>query len=492
MKKLSEDTRFLRWVEALWLLGASLLVLAIYGNVLHGDFLFDDLRLIPGNPAVRLTELSLDGLLRVARGTRPVAMLSLALNYYFHQYDVFGYHLVNVVIHILTGWCLYFFAKTTLVVAQVTRAKKEAMFVALTAATLWLVHPVQTQSVSYIIQRMNSLAGLFFVLAMLCYVQGRVRLGWQRALLFVGCGLAGILAVGSKEMAITLPFFVILYEWYFFQELSAAWLRKALVVLGAGLAAVGVFLFFFPQFMPLGIIQKGYSLYPFTMEQRLYTELRVVVHYLSLLVFPHPSRLNLDYDFPLSLSLVEPWTTGAAALLLGALFVAALYLARGHRLLSFCLLWFLGNLVIESTIIPLDLVMEHRLYVPSMMLIVAMVLVASRLLRRPLIRAVGLAVLVVLLGVWTHERNKVWQSPLALMVDTADKSPDKARPAYNVACEYAKQGMAAEAVGWLRKSVALEGFNRWDLIKYDRDLQKIRDSQEFRLFYVEKVPAELQ
>jgi hypothetical protein len=488
MKKLSEDTQFLRWVEGLWLTLVIILTMALYAQVQHCEFLFDDLRLILNNPAIRLTELSVDGILAVVKGTRPVAMLSVALNYYFHGYNVAGYHLFNLVVHLLTGLVFYCFITVTLQLSGKNYSQKQIVVFSLAAVTLWLVHPVQTQSVSYIIQRMTLLAGFFFVLSMLCYVLGRLSGGWLRGLLYLSSGLSCLCAFGSKEMTITLPFFIFLYEWYFFRELSRLWLRKALVVFLLGCCATGGLVLLFPKIIPMGILSHGYSLYPFTMGQRLLTELRVVVYYLSLLIWPDPGRLNLDYDFPLSYSLLDPWPTMGSGILLSIMFFSVFRLAKKQRLYSFAILWFLGNLVIESTFIPLDLVMEHRLYLPSMMLIAAGVLFFCEKVSGSSLRLFCLILGVMMLSLGTYERNKVWQSPLALMTDTALKSPEKPRPAYNVACEYAKMGDIPQAVFWLRKSVSLAGFNRWDLLKNDQDLEKIRDSREFQQFYIEMVP----
>ena len=105
----------------------------------------------------------------------------------------------------------------------------------------------------------------------------------------------------------------------------------------------------------------------FTIPQRVLTEFRVVIFYISLLVLPHPSRLNLDHDLPLSLSLIDPITTILSLALIAGLIGLAFAVARKERLLSFCILWFFGNLVIESSVIGIELIYEHRIYLPSMM-----------------------------------------------------------------------------------------------------------------------------
>ncbi len=207
------------------LLFLAILVFLIYSSTVQ--------RNIQNNPHVRLTKLTLEGITRAGlespASKRPVANISFALNYYFDHYNVLGYHLVNVLIHITTGILLYFFSKNTLSIPSLHSTYATDRRIPFFTALLWLVHPIQTQSVSYIVQRMNSMAAMFYVLAFLLYVRGRlakkeqIRWPW-----FVGCGFAGMLALGSKEIAATLPFFILLYEWYFFQDLGIAWLKRHL------------------------------------------------------------------------------------------------------------------------------------------------------------------------------------------------------------------------------------------------------------------------
>ena len=135
---------------------------------------------------------------------RPVANLSFALNYYFHQYDVIGYHVINIVIHIITGILLYFFLKTTLSIPSIRSNYKHHASIALFAALIWLVHPVQTQSVTYIVLRMNSMIAMFYVLSFLLYVKERLVKEKHRTWpLFAGCVLAGLLALVFKASWIT-------------------------------------------------------------------------------------------------------------------------------------------------------------------------------------------------------------------------------------------------------------------------------------------------
>jgi len=453
-----------------------LLGVLAYSNTFHAPFTFDDRTWIEENVHIRMTDLSAEEITDVFKGrsrARPVPMLSFALNYHFGRYDVLGYHLVNILVHAINAILLYLFLRITLGLSPTPLP--HASWVAFFSALLWLVHPVQTQSVTYIVQRMNSMAALFYVLSLLLYGKGRIvqRQGAgtlqhpkgntrrPRAIpahffWFAGSGLAGLLAVGSKEISLTLPFFIFLYEWYFFQELSWTRLRRwfpwilCACVPVAGLAIVH----FGPD--PLEDFLRRYDFWDFTLFQRVLTEPRVVLYYVGLLFYPHPSRLNLDYDFPLSRSLFDPPTTFIAISLIAGFMGLALWLAKRERLLSFCILWFFGNLVIESSFIPLDLVFEHRLYLPSMLVSLALVGGAYRSIR-PRGFATGLlCVAAVVLSVWTVQRNEVWRDAVSLWADTVKKSGNKARPHNNLGEALATEGKLEEAISHYQLALQIE------------------------------------
>jgi tetratricopeptide (TPR) repeat protein len=182
----------------------------------------------------------------------------------------------------------------------------------------------------------------------------------------------------------------------------------------------------------------------------------VVVYYLSLIFFPHPSRLNLDYDFPLSHSLFNPMTTLLSLIFIIGLIGLAFYLAKRERLISFCILWFFGNLVIESSIIPLAIIFEHRTYLPSMMVCLVPVLLGDRFVRMNWLK-IGLACVVVgVFSFWTYQRNQVWQSEFSLWSDVVEKSPNKARPQHNLGLALADQGMTDKAITHYQKALEID------------------------------------
>jgi tetratricopeptide (TPR) repeat protein len=432
----------------------------IYSHTLEAPFYFDDGASIQSNRHIRLSQLTVKDMFRSGVkspcSNRPIANMSFALNYYFHQYDVAGYHAVNIVIHVVTAILLYLFIRTTFMIPWLSARHKPQASIAFFAAVLWLVHPIQSQSVTYIVQRMNSLAAMFYILSFLLYVKARlVKEGQKRWPWFSGCVLAGILALGSKEIAATLPFFILLYEWYFFQDLSKAWLKRHLPYIVGLLVLFGLLALLYFGANPLQAILSGYKHRDFTLTQRALTQFRVVIHYISLLFYPHPSRLNLDYDFPLSLSLIEPITTLFSMAAIVGLIGLAIYLGKRERLLSFCILWFFGNLVIESSVIGLEVVYEHRAYLPSMSFFLLVTIVIYRCIRADWAVAGLLCGAIAWLCLWTYERNRVWTDPVALWTDCVAKSPGKARPYNNLALALHRQGGLNEAIAHYRQALRI-------------------------------------
>jgi Flp pilus assembly protein TadD len=449
-------------VEFLIVAAAAIAVILVYTAALPGPFVFDDESNITENRHIRIQSLGWDELYAAAVKSpipnRPVANVSLALNYYFNGYNVVGYRFANILIHIVNGFLLYGLARATFRTPAMAGSLQRSDLAAAFAALIWLVHPLHTQSVAYIVQRMTSLSVMFYLLALLCYAKARSAPSESRRTAFFGaCGLAALLALGSKEIAATLPAFILLYEWYFFQKLDASWLRRCLPGIVIACLLMGVIsLVFLGIRNPVEQIFSRYAEGDFSAWQRLPTQLRVVCLYISLLVWPHPSRLNLDYDFPVSTSLLEPPTTLAGLMIIAGLLFLAVRIARREPLVSFSILWFFGNLVIESSIIPLETVFEHRTYLPSVMPAIAAVALLFRLVR-PKWVVVGLLSAVAALGMlWTHQRNQVWSDAVTLWQDCARKSPLKARPYNNLGTALVERGRLPEAEPNFRKAVELK------------------------------------
>ena len=221
----------------------ALLALLVYSNSFQVPFQFDDQPNIVKSQSVHVKEFSLPWLGQLIRensdSIRVFAYVTFALNYYFGGLQVFGYHLVNLLIHLSSGLLLYWFLLLTLNLPSLKeRYGSIAFSTALFSSLLFLVHPIQTQSVTYIVQRMTSLGAMFYLLAMVLYVKGRLSLGVKRYLYLAGMVLSYLLGLFTKENVAILPLFIALYEFYFFQNLEVTQKEKKALAYAVGFVLV--------------------------------------------------------------------------------------------------------------------------------------------------------------------------------------------------------------------------------------------------------------
>ena len=346
--------------------------LVAYSNTFDVPFHFDDRPNILQNPNVQIKVFTWDRIEQLFRNThkesiRIFSYFTFALNYYFGEFNVFGYHLVNFFIHIASGIFLYWFLMLTFNLPSLKEKYGSISYkVALFASLIFIAHPIQTQSVTYIVQRMASMAGMFFLLSMVLYIKGRLSSGQPLYYYFGGMTLCYLLGVFSKENAAILPLFIALYEFYFLQNFDLTSKgKKILSIIIGTIILLGIFGFIIWGERYIQVTIEGYKFRSFTLSERVLTQFRVVLYYLTLLIYPHPSRLNLDYDFSISKTILDPPPTLISIVIIAGLIGYSLWTAKKRPVLSFCILWYFGNLVIESSIFPLEMVYEHRLYLPA-------------------------------------------------------------------------------------------------------------------------------
>ena len=447
----------------------SIIVIGLlaYSNTFKSPFLFDDTAHITENPAIRIENLNpktiTDAAFKSPLPERPVANITFALNYFFNKYNVVAYHLTNITIHILSAIFLYLLLKITLDLPPLQDRFQHPKILAFAAACLWLIHPIQTQAVTFIVQRMTSMASMFYIMSIYFYAKGRLsqqikKRSWA---FFLGCVLTAILGFGCKEITATLPFFILLYEWFFFADLKPDWLKKNLPFIFTAFVIILLLSLLYFWAKPVRIMAAEHSRWGFTPVQRQLTEFRVVIFYISLLLYPHPARLNLEHDFSISASLFNPPQTLICIIIVFALLISSILLAKKHRLFSFCVLWFLGNLVIESSFAGIELIYEHRLYLPSMFVIFAFAAMLWKLLKPNLLKAPVVIIIALLLLAATWTRNKAWADELILWKDCAAKSPNKPRANYNLATVYSERKDYPEAIKFYNKALRLDP-NRFD------------------------------
>ena len=447
------------------IISLAILIALLYGNSLHNSWHFDDYKNIVNNSNVHLSDLSWGGIEKSFEGIpgesihRPLSYFTFALNYYAGRLDVFGYHLVNICIHYLTAISLFFLLHGILNLPRLRSDYGErASAIAFLSAVLWAVHPIQVTAVTYIVQRMTSLCAFFYVTAMFLYIRARTAGSWGKALLYGGlCLLAAICSLAAKENAVMLPLAIFLLDLLLIQGISPESLNRNFIFVILPFLLVLIILFFFTN-LP-GLI-GGYSQRPFTLEERVMTEPRIVLFYVSLLLYPATSRLTLLHDVELSTSLLHPWTTGPAiAAVLGGI-ILAVWLARRKPLVSFCLFFFFLNHIVESTVLPLELIYEHRNYLPSLFLFtpVAMgaVYIFQRFAEKAAVQAGGgiaLAVALILMGTTVSARNHVFLDEISLWSENVEKSPRLQRPHHNLGVAYLAAGRLAEGRDQLIKAL---------------------------------------
>jgi tetratricopeptide (TPR) repeat protein len=425
-----------------------MLTLGLYASTADFPFVFDDVNNIRDNPHIRAEQFSWDALWRAATHgptRRPVANASFALSYLVGGLEPAAYRWGNIAIHAVCGWLTYLLAMRLLALHGRLSGQspphsfpKARVAAALLTAAIFVAHPLQTQSVTYVVQRMASLSALFSLVSLLCWLAGRVRSGGPRRWLWVAAFASWLLALLSKENAATLPAVVLLIEWFFLRDLDPAWLRRHAVAIGAAVI-VGVGLGV--AYLAVWTTAYHWEFYGFTPVERMLSEARVLWRYLVLVALPLPPWQNLGHDVAISRSLLDPPTTLVACAGLALLFAGLVATARRRRLAAFCGLWFFVNLLIESSFLPIALMYEHRLYLPLVgpALLVSHTLFGLRPRPAPWAVAAGVT-LIALLAAGTALRNEVWRDETALWSDVVSKSPRDARAWNNL-------GQAHEQLG---------------------------------------------
>jgi tetratricopeptide (TPR) repeat protein len=443
----------------------ALAALAAYSNSFAVPFQFDDGRSIVENPAVR----SLGAFLAAPWTTeRPLGQLTFALNGSLGGQSVFGYHAVNLAIHVAAAAVVYFLTLLVARLAQPTvpALARRAHQAALIAALLFALHPIQTQAVTYVVQRFASLAALLYAGAVLAHghavLDGTSRLRRGPYLLALLLGAASLLV---KENAASLPFAVALWDLCFvrgrWRERIARVLPFLVVTLALSLALLDPRSAMAKMDGDYALVAAGSAGSP--RWTYLVTQTTVLVTYLRLLVLPIAQ--NLDYDLPIRTSLLDPTVLLALAILVVVLGLPAVAAWRTRarsglaRILLFAIGWFFVALSIESSVFPLsDVIAEHRLYLPLVGLSIALGCGASVLidrLGRPRVLAIaGLAAWLATLGGATWTRNQIWRDPMTLWSDVTSRSPAKSRPFVWLAKLYVDRQDYPTAIALLRAATA--------------------------------------
>lgn len=463
-KRMNFDERMSRrWMAPALLALAMVVTVFAYAPGLSGGWLFDDFPNIVNNAEVLPEEVTLASLAGAAlsspasRFKRPLASLSFAANHLMSGLEPFGWKLTNLVIHLLNGLMVFMLARGLVravvrlhpgVVAMPGR-NGSVEWVALLVAAAWLLLPINLTAVLYVVQRMESLANLFVLIGLVGYVAARSRMLLRGhaglAWCIVSLVVPTVLGLGAKESAVMLLLYAFLVEWLVFGFRSATAGARGKAGVGAGaprdkrLIVLFVLVLWLPMLAGLawllpGLIRpEAWAAREFTLETRLLSEARIVIGYIGWTLLPTPQALSFYHDdFIVSTGLLRPWTTLASVLAIVALLCVAWWQRRRRPLLSLGIaLYFAGHLL-TGTILPLELVYEHRNYFPSFGLLLAL----FSLLAIPGQWQRSFRAVLVLLAVWwialTGLTAHSWGDPMRLSADLSVRAPDSPRAQYDL------------------------------------------------------------
>lgn len=453
------------WRRCVWSFAAPAVLilagLAVYANSLDGVFLFDDTEQIVENFSIR--QWWPPG----RPGPRFLLYTSLAVNYAWGGLDPAGYHVFNIAVHLVAGLALFGLIRRTLRLPTLgDRFVRSADGIALAVALLWIVHPLQTQAVTYIVQRCEAMMAMFFLLTMYGYVRGATaQRTWTRFSWYAASFVTYCLGLLSKEVMVTVVPVLWLYDRIF---LAASW-REVLrrrgwlqLAFAAPLAAALTVLV--PAMLSGANPTVGFGIQAVTPWEYARSQPGVILHYLRLSVWPHPQCL--DYGWPIE----TRWLVGIglpALAVLGLLAASVVAVLRGWRS-GFLGIAFFLILAPTSSVVPFqDLCFEHRMYLPLACVLIAGVLAADAILRRlppPTARLGGMAVLLaaaLVLGGLTVARNRVYRSAVAMWTDVIQKTRhhraanNLGRALNNLGDQLLDAGRFEEGVEVLREAVKL-------------------------------------
>jgi len=429
------DEKHVKMTKTFLMLVLMLTVWAYYPG-LSGGFIFDDYTNIYKNHLLKIEHFSFEDLwqasLSINSGPlkRPVAMFSFAVNHVLTGMDPWWMKLTNLLIHLINGLLVL------LVVRQLLhrfydRNRTDLTLIPYFVMGIWLVHPINVTAVSYIVQRMTSLSATFVLLAVYCYLKLREGkfLDWRGHIFSFAILFFWVLGLLSKETAILLSIYIFVIEWcmYGFKAESKGE-KKYLRILWALLAAPWICAFIYVLYGP-SFILGGHQYWNFTHMERVLTESRIVIDYLRLIIIPDIRDMGLSHDdIVRSSSVFIPISTLLSMFLIAGILTSAIYAKQKCPLYSLGVFWFFGGHLLESTIIPLELMYLHRNYLPSLGIFLVFIEAGLYLYKNYRILTV-IAALIVLLSfsICTRFLAYQWSDDYSMMIVEAMHNPKSIR-----------------------------------------------------------------
>ncbi len=465
------------------------LVATAYRSAPENAFHFDDSHNIVDVPAVHMDEFSLEGLGYAAQNAalknRPLPSMTFAIDWWRGGGKPGPFIWTNMVIHALA--VLASFALLTLIFRHAGYAPVPCLFAAAIGSALWATHPIQAQVVTFVVQRMASMAALFVMLSMIGYLQARTsdrhRVAW-----WVFCFVALMAGAISKENAWIAPVILLIVEFgvvrhgkSFFgnKKVDLFFLFMPIIVGVLILVDMTTGIGPFPDFL------GAYEHRDFTLWERLLTQPRVIAFHLSQIVWPSPDRFSIAHDFITSTSILTPPTTLLAIVAVILWCGAGVYaLARPRfRMLGFFLLFFPVALITESSIIPLEMIFEHRMYLPSFALaglsgFACLAYLENAKPQRYAVSAAATAVVVFLLVSATDTTVAKWKDNYTLWSHALKHAPMDPRVHDNLSFAFQERNELDEALVHARRTVQLDPMFLTGLHNLGRLLQQKGDRIE--------------
>jgi tetratricopeptide (TPR) repeat protein len=491
------------------------LCLAIYSNTFHVPFILDDegsIQLLPAVHGLANYFKDWDGYNYLPN--RAFGYFTFALNYEFGGLNLPGYHMVNLVVHSLSGLLVYALVRlifrTPFMQGAYKRPESVNIF-AFIIALFFVCHPIQTQAVTYIVQRLTSMTAMFYLAALVCYLRWRSQACTNRPGWYLLTLLAILLAMKTKEISFTLPVMIVLFEVFFFGMPDRKQLVKMIpLFMTILLIPLTTYFKITPVIEAAGgkgsflsdVNTQAYDLVQLTRPEYILTQLSVMITYLRLLLLP--INQHLDYDYPITHTLFEPRPLLSLLLLL-AIFVFAIYLiikSRQHhaqmikhqhtstapllRLAALGIFWFFITISVESSIIVIkDVIYEHRLYLPSIGFFIFLVSFSTLAVKslhsrfKSLNTVIFLVITCVIMTLSTaaYARNNVWHDWITFWSDNVTKAPKKGRPRLILGIGYYYKGDFENALQNYEKAALLkpnfiEAYYNIGLVHYARKEHK--------------------
>ena len=445
-----------------------ILALIIYSNSFNASWHLDDYSSILDNYRIKSLSTSLKNILFNPRG---VCDLTFAVNYYFFKKEVFWYHFTNLTIHVVSALMVYLLIRITLVKLEIIRSDKKSFLfdnLPLAGALVFVAHPLQTQAVTYIVQRYTSLAAMFYLIALLLFIKARMNLINENAKFFSKshfsfylCSfLFSLLAMRTKEIGVTIPVALYLYNSFFLKNKTQEEKNNLLYLLP----------FFILILIP--VISRIYAVTPdftgtgedfgrsfkdtvrISRTEYALTSINVVLTYIRLLLFP--VNQNIYHDYPLSSSLFANYTY-LSLLVHISILTFAFIMYRRSKLITFGILWFYITLSVESSIVPIrDVIFEHRVYLPSAGFVLFLAGLVALKARWKNILYIFFAIIIFMLSIATFNRNSVWKNEFTLWNDCLAKSKNNVRAYLYLGNFYQDAGLFDLSIAKYMKALSID------------------------------------